>query len=144
MVEGAASSESCECIGSGRVFIPAHFYMKWLTVLFSLFIVLIIILADQGKLGFLHVLTAHNLDKVGHFVLYGILTLLFDLTLIRALPNRSPKRVVVSTGLILAVLIGLEEFSQKLFPTRTFDLIDLTASYLGVIFFSWLELRIKL
>jgi len=117
--------------------------MKWLTVLFSLFIIVIIVLADMGKLGILHILTAHNLDKVGHFVLYGILTLLLDLTLIRALPNRSPKLVIVSIGLILAVLIGAEEFSQKLFPTRTFDLIDLTAGYLGVIFFSWLALRIK-
>ncbi|MEP6896850.1 MAG: VanZ family protein [Chloroflexota bacterium] len=118
--------------------------MKWLTVLFSLFIIVIIVLADMGKLGILHILTAHNLDKVGHFVLYGILILLFDLTLIHALPNRSPKLVVVSIGLILAVLIGAEEFSQKLFPTRTFDLIDLTASYLGVIFFLWLALRKKM
>jgi len=122
--------------------------MKWLTVLFVLFILLIIVLADMGKLGILHVLTAHNLDKVGHFVLYGILTLLFDLTFIRALPpssalRTSPKLLVVSIGLILAVLIGAEEFSQRYFPSRTFDLVDLTFSYLGVIFFSWLALRIK-
>jgi len=117
--------------------------MKWLTILFGLFIVLIIILADQGKLGILRILTSHNLDKVGHFVLYGILTLLLDLTFIRALPNRSPKLVVVSIGLILAVLIGAEEVSQQYFPSRTFDLIDLTCSYLGVLFFSWVALKIK-
>jgi hypothetical protein len=39
-------------------------------------------------------------------------------------------------------LIGLEEFSQQFFANRTFSLLDLTASYLGVIFFSWLALRI--
>jgi hypothetical protein len=45
--------------------------------------------------------------------------------------------------LILALLISLEEFSQRSFPSCTFDLVDLTASYLGVIFFSWLALRTK-
>ena len=119
--------------------------LKWSAVLFSLFILTVIVLADVGKLGILgFIYDIPYADKVGHFVLYGILTLLVDLAFIRALPNRSPKLVVVSTGLILALLIGAEEFSQKLFPSRTFDLLDLTASYLGVIFFSWLALRIKM
>jgi len=118
--------------------------MKWLTILFSIFIVLIIILADQNRLGILHVINQiPNGDKAGHFILYGILTLLLDLTLIRALPHRNPRLVVVSTGLILAVLIGAEEFSQQYFPSRTFDLIDLAFSYLGVVFFSWLALKIN-
>ena len=117
--------------------------MKWLTILFGLFIVGIIILADMGKLGILNFLTAHNLDKVGHFVLYGILTLLLDLTLFRALPNHSRQSIVVWYGLILALIIGLEEFSQRFFPSRHSDIVDLTFSYLGIIFFSWLALRIK-
>jgi len=118
--------------------------MKWLTILFALFIILIIILADQGNLGILWVVNAIPYgDKAGHFILYGILTLLLDLTLIRALPNRSPKLVAVICGLTLALLIGLEEYSQQYFPSRTFDLVDLTASYLGVSFFSWLALKIK-
>jgi VanZ family protein len=47
-------------------------------------------------------------------------------------------------ALILGLIIGIEEFSQQYFPSRTFDLIDLMFSYLGVGFFSWLALRIKL
>ena len=118
--------------------------MKWLTILFALFIIWIIVLADQGNLGILKAVNQIPYgDKAGHFILYGILTLLLDLTLMRSLPNRSPKRVVVSIGLILALLIGLEEFSQQYFPSRTFDLVDLTFSYLGVIFFSWLALKIR-
>ena len=118
--------------------------MKWLTFLFSLFIILIIVLADQNRLGLLKVINEIPFgDKAGHFILYGILTLLLDLTFIRALPNRSPKLVVVSIGLILAVLIGAEEFSQQYFPSRTFDLVDLTFSYLGVAFFSGVALKIK-
>ena len=118
--------------------------LKWIAVLFSLFIIAIIVLADTDRLGILKIINQIPYgDKAGHFILYGILTLLIDLTLIRSLPNRSPKLVVVSIGLILAVLIGLEEFSQQYFPSRTLDLIDLTFSYLGVSFFSWLALKIN-
>ena len=116
--------------------------MKWLTLFFTLFILLIIILADQGRLGFLSVLNQIPFgDKAGHFILYGILTLLLDLTLIRALPNRSPKLIVLSTGLVLVLIIGLEEYSQQFFASRTFDLVDLSFSYLGVVFFSWRALK---
>ena len=115
--------------------------IKWSAILFALFILTVIILADRGELGILKVINQiPYADKAGHFILYGILTLLVDLALIRAFPNRSPKLVAVICGLILALLIGLEEYSQQYFPSRTFDLIDLTFSYLGVIYFSWLAL----
>jgi VanZ family protein len=118
--------------------------MKSLTILFGLFIVLIIILADTGNLGILQLVNRIPLgDKVGHFTLYGILTLLINLTLFQSIPAQDRKRIVVIGGLILALLIGLEEFSQQNFPNRTFSLSDLTASYLGVIFFSWLALWIR-
>lgn len=57
--------------------------------------------------------------------------------------SQSRKRIAVISSLILALLIGLEEFSQRSFSNRTFSLSDLTASYLGVIFFSWLAVRTK-
>ena len=118
--------------------------MKWLAILFSLLIILIIVLADMGSLPqFLQVWNDFPYgDKVGHFILYGILTLLVDLALFRSLPNRSLKWLVVTSGLILSLLIGLEEFSQQFFANRTFSLNDLAAGYLGVIFFSWLALRV--
>ena len=126
--------------------------MKWLAILFGCFIITIIILADLGKLGFLYSIYDFPYgDKVGHFILYGILTFLIDLSLLRApaqgngvtvIPSR--RSVAVKVGLLLAFAITVEEFSQRYFSAhRTFDLIDLTASYLGVIFFSWLALKIK-
>lgn len=119
--------------------------MKWLAILFSLLIVLIIVLADLGALpGFLQVWNDFPYgDKAGHFILYGLLTLLIDLSLFRSFPSQRSKRVAVMSGLTLAVLIGLEEFSQQYFADRTFSLLDLLASYLGLIFFSWLALRIE-
>jgi len=119
--------------------------MKWFAVFFGLFIVAIIILADKGMLGILGVINQIPYgDKAGHFILYGILTLLIDLALFSSLPDFNRRLIVFRVALILALLIGLEEFSQQYFPNRTFDLIDLTFSYLGVIFFSWITLRKKL
>ena len=116
--------------------------MKWLTVLFGIFILLIIVLADAGRLGFLTFVYHFPFgDKIGHFLLYGILALLIDLTLFRAFAHRSRKQLAVLSGLTLALLIGIEEFSQRLFANRTFSLVDLGASYLGVVFFAWLAVK---
>jgi len=68
---------------------------------------------------------------------------LIDLALIRSRPLSNRRLLVFRAALILALLISLEEFSQQYFPNHTFDLIDLTFSCLGVIFFSWVALRIK-
>jgi len=119
--------------------------MKWLAVLFTLFIILIIVLADAGVLyhyvGFVYKIPFG--DKVGHFILYGILTLLINLTLFRARPDQSRILLAAKCGLTLALLIGLEEFSQRYFSSRTFDLVDLTFSYLGVAFFSGVAIKTK-
>lgn len=118
--------------------------MKWLTFFFTLFILLIIILADLGKLGILRVINQIPFgDKIGHFILYGILSLLLDLSLLRSLPNRSPKLIVVISGLTLALLIALEEWSQKLFSTRTFDLVDLFAGLAGLLVGGWAAYKIN-
>ncbi|MEB2334938.1 MAG: VanZ family protein [Anaerolineaceae bacterium] len=116
--------------------------MKWLAILFTLFIALIIVLADTGNLGVLGFINKIPYgDKAGHFLLFGILTLLLDLTFLRSLPNRDPKLVALSVGLILALVIGAEEYSQQFFNSRTFSWLDLAFSYLGVTFFSWVALQ---
>ena len=125
--------------------------MKWLTFFFVLFIILVIVLADMGILaryvGFVYAMPYG--DKAGHFILYGILAFLIDLTVFRSHPDPSSslrtsrKLLAVKTGLILALLIGLEELSQQYFSSRTFSGLDLSFSYLGVIAFSWLALKIK-
>jgi VanZ family protein len=118
--------------------------MKWLTVFFGVFILLVIVLADTGHLGFLDIVyEIPRADKLAHFLLYGILALLINLTLARSYPDQSRSRLAWISGLLLALLIGLEEFSQRLFANRTFSLVDLTAGYLGVLFFSWIAVRTK-
>ena len=118
--------------------------MKRWAILFGLFIVAVIILADKGQLGFLYFIYDFPYgDKVGHFILYGILSLLVNLTVFEARPHSDFKRLAIITSLILALLIGLEEYSQRFFSTRTSDIFDLAASYLGVVFFVWLAVKLK-
>ncbi|HSK66122.1 MAG TPA: VanZ family protein [Anaerolineales bacterium] len=117
--------------------------MKWLAILFSLFILLIIVLTDVGMLSralrFLHAIPFG--DKAGHFILYGILALLINLALFRSRPDQDRIPILLKTGLILGLLIGLEEFSQQFFANRSFDLVDLAFSYLGLVCFSWVALK---
>jgi hypothetical protein len=143
MVEGAPRSKSLKVLGGSQTR-PSFLTMKYIAILFTLFIVLIIVLADAGRLSILAFINSiPYADKVGHFVLYGILTLLVDLTVLGGRLKTTPKLIVIQWGLILALLIGLEEFSQRYFQSRHSDIVDLTASYAGVIFFSWLALRIN-
>jgi VanZ family protein len=124
--------------------------MKWLAILFAFLLLVIIVLADMGALPrYLQLINDLPYgDKAGHFMLYGILTLLVDLALFRLPPDPSAalrmsrRLLAIKSGLVLALLIGLEEFSQQFFADRTFSLSDLAASYLGLIFFSWLALRL--
>jgi VanZ family protein len=117
--------------------------MKWLAILFSMFIVLIIVLADVGVLSrtlrFLHAIPFG--DKAGHFILYDILALLIDLALFRSRPDQERIPILLKTGMVLGLLIGLEEFSQQYFANRSFDLADLAFSYLGLVCFSWVAFK---
>ena len=112
--------------------------MKYLAVLFSLFIIGVIILADQNAIPpFIRALYDFpNGDKLGHFILFGLLNFILTSTFLSRFEH-NPKRVILSVGLILAAAIGAEEFSQQFFSARTFDLIDLTASYVGLIVGGW-------
>jgi len=116
--------------------------MKRLAIFFGLFVIGIIVFADLGKLDIVGFVTRLPYgDKIGHFALYGILALLIDLAVIRSHPSPHRRLLVIQIALILALVIGLEEFSQQFFPSRTFDLVDLAFSYLGVVFFSWVALK---
>lgn len=112
--------------------------MKKLTVLFAAFLLVIIILANAGSLGFLAFIYDFPYgDKAGHFVLYGILSFLVNLTFLRWNLSQRPKRIAITVSLILALVIGLEEWSQNFFPKRSPDWVDLAFSYAGVTVGLW-------
>jgi VanZ family protein len=119
---------------------------KWLLIatgLFSSLIVAIVVAANADLLPrFLErIYYFPGGDKTGHFLLFGILSFLLNRSALTLLPKRTHAHLVLTVSLLLAVLIGLEEWSQSLFPARTMDLSDLLASYVGVIAFAFLAYR---
>jgi VanZ family protein len=114
--------------------------MKYISAFFLIFIIAVIVLADGGNLPrpIRAIYAFPNGDKLGHFILFGLLTFFITRAFLSSFPSKSRSWVTLSIGLVLALLIGMEEFSQKFFPTRTFNLIDLLASYAGIITFALL------
>jgi VanZ family protein len=114
--------------------------MKYIAVVFFVFVVVVILLADNGSLP--HSIRAlydfPNGDKVGHFILFGLLTFFLTRAFFSSFPSRPRSWVALSIGLILALFIAAEEWSQQFFSARTFDLLDLLASYAGIVIFGFL------
>jgi len=117
--------------------------MKYIAVIFLVFIVGVVILADTQRLpAFITVLYDFpNGDKAGHFVLFGLLNFFVTRAFLSTLLDRPQGWVTLSIGLILAFLITLEEFSQKYFSSRTFDPFDLLGSFLGLFLGGWLAYK---
>ena len=75
-------------------------------------------------------------DKIAHFFLVGALTFLVNLSL--SLTQVSLGKITVLKGsLLLGLFVTLEEFSQMLFPSRSFSWADLMANYAGVLCFGY-------
>jgi len=119
--------------------------MKYISALFFIFCVAVIVLADSGNLPrpIRAIYDFPNGDKLGHFILFGVLTFSITRAFLSAFPSKPRGWVTLSIALILALLIGFEEFSQKFFSTRSFDLIDLLASYAGIVTFAFLAVYWK-
>mgnify|MGYP003563810994 CR=1 FL=1 len=117
--------------------------MRYFAALFLAFIIGLIVLADADLLpDFIKAIYDFpNGDKVGHFVLYGLLNFFITRAFLSSLPTRRGGWVTLSVGLILALFVALEEFSQMFFSARTFSLLDLTASLLGIIVGGWVAYK---
>lgn len=113
--------------------------MKYIGIIFLVFIIFVIVLADIGGLpaSIRALYRFPNGDKAGHFILFGLLNFFLIRAFLASIPNRSRSQVVVSTSLILILCITLEEWSQQYFSARTFDLLDLLASYIGLASGAW-------
>ncbi len=117
--------------------------MKYFAALFLAFIIGLIVLADADLLpDFVNAIYDFpNGDKVGHFILYGLLNFFITRAFLSSLPIRRSSWATLSVGLILALFVALEEFSQMFFVARTFSLLDLTASFLGIVIGGWVAYK---
>jgi VanZ family protein len=110
------------------------------TLIFFLFICLVIIGADTGKMPHWLAQVYHfpNGDKVGHFVLYGIMAFLMNMSFPKW--NLHAGSITLPGGsLLFAAFSILEEISQSFFASRNSSLLDVTFSLLGILAFSFLS-----
>jgi VanZ family protein len=107
--------------------------MKILVIAFTLFLLLVILTANLGRMP-PFVSALHDFpqgDRVGHFVLYGILAALVGCAFPKSI---RPGRLPLPIGMvILLAFAAMEEWSQTLFPSRTADWIDLACGCLGIV-----------
>ena len=109
---------------------------RWLTAFFVVLLLLIILAADLGLApAFFNLINSFSFgDKLGHFVLLGLLALLVNL----GFPTRRAALLgapLLTSSLIIAGVITLEEFSQLFLAYRSFSLLDLAANYAGIFLF---------
>ena len=101
---------------------------------FFLFLLWIIYLANTGAssvfFGFIRSIPYG--DKWGHFGLFGALTFLTIVASKFRYFCIGKLRIYFST-VVVALFVFAEELSQAFIPSRTFDLVDLTADFFGII-----------
>jgi polysaccharide biosynthesis protein VpsQ len=103
---------------------------------------MLIILANTGILEPLLELTKKfpHSDKIAHFFLAGILTLMLNIAL-NCTYWQLGKFRLLKASIIVLIFATLEEGSHYFLQHRTFDLLDLLADYLGIMLFSYLVLN---
>ena len=113
-----------------------NFSKKWAIACFCYLAVLlgIVFLANLGMLPVRELAKIPHYDTIGHFFLYGIASYLSH----RALAKRAIAIIGYPFPLgptIFSIFTILEELLQQILPHRTFSLLDLSASLLGIIVF---------
>ncbi|PCJ22053.1 MAG: trypsin [Gammaproteobacteria bacterium] len=79
-------------------------------------------------------------DKLGHIMLYGVLTLLLNIALGFKIISLAKVKVSVAASLVLFFSVG-EEITQAFIPNRNFDILDLIADGVGILLFNGLSIR---
>ena len=107
-----------------RIFFPFSFFI---------FISYIIFLADTADYNFAFSVVGKVPygDKISHALLYGVMAGLLNYGL------EFRKFYILQLGSFIVFTFALlEEFSQYYIPSRTFDLYDLLADFIGVVLVS--------
>ena len=107
---------------------------------FFFFILWVIYMANTGQnsIFFDFVRSIPYGDKIGHFCLFGVLTLGANYVFKFQKLEAYGIRLFLGTVLVIAFIV-VEELSQHFVPTRTLDLFDLLADAAGVFLFSYLS-----
>ncbi len=107
--------------------------MKFATAGYVFFLLLMIFLADTGKLD-QYVSCYKSVpcgDKLGHFVLMGFLSFLANMLFRVRTFSFLGQRLLLGSAVVFAVVF-IEECSQLFLPRRSFSLLDLSADAAGI------------
>ncbi len=127
-------------IVSGVSLVPSRRFWIVGLVLYAAFIVLLVVLADLGRLPLFFFFPAY--DTVGHFVLIGLLAFFINGALNGRVAFRVVGLPVYTAVLVTAVLALAEELSQGFLLTRTMSLRDSLADLAGILVFGFLSARL--
>jgi hypothetical protein len=118
---------------------PVFMKLKWLAIIYALFLALLVFMADQKQYQFIFrvVRSTPYADKVGHFLLMGLFSLLVNLALSCRKMKVGGLYFLIGSA-IVALVVTLEEFSQIFVRYRSFDLFDLASDYTGIFLFGLL------
>ncbi len=115
-----------------------HKLISFLSVSFLAFIIWIIYLANtaQSSIFFELVGSIPYGDKLGHFCLFGFLTLGVNFAFKLKSYKLASFNIYVGS-MVVFLFVLLEELSQYFIPSRTLDVMDLIADIVGIIAFSF-------
>ena len=116
--------------------------LLWLTIGFITLLIGIVIGANTGFEGFRGFYDVPGGDKLGHFLLIGTLAFLVNATLHARRIQLGRLRPLLGS-LLVTLVVSAEEFSQLFLVHRSFDLLDLTADYVGILILGRLAARLS-
>lgn len=123
--------------------LPSRRIAAVLMLPFTAVFIVLVFQADRGALprwlAAIH--TFPGGDKLGHFLIAGLLSLTLNL----AIPERLVRfgRYSVYLGsLLVFITLAAEEFTQLFIQTRTFSWLDLSSDLLGILAASYLVWRL--
>lgn len=114
------------------------------SILFFTFICWLISMADLNKENLIMTI-GHKVpsgDKIGHFLLFGMLAYFLNCALKFKQFNYKNRRLYLGSVIVLLFAV-CEEFSQLAFENRTFDWVDMVFDFWGVITLSSEKVRSK-
>jgi len=111
-----------------------------ISLVFFAFILWIIYQADTGQNSIFFNLAQKSPygDKLGHFTLFGLLTLSINYITKFKYIQFGFINVLIGTFSVF-VFVLIEELSQYFLPTRTFDVLDIFADIVGIIIFNFIS-----
>ena len=95
---------------------------------FGFFLCCLVFLADSGRGRWLFGM-AESIpggDKMGHFILFGLLAFLVNLVMQASVVRFGSLTLLKGSALVMVIVIA-EEVSQLLFVSRSIELLDLAA-----------------